>query len=273
MLFASGASACPTINGLIDIQCDGKILVVTFGDSITQGYLDPARLGYPGRLSKLMPKISVANLGLHGENTYNGRFRAMRELDNFPDADYIIILEGTNDFYDETPNAEEAAANVKSMIASAKATGAKVLVGNLTATKRGFQRSWVYSVNKVYRAFTSINFYALGEDIIGFDGIHPTRTGYEEMAVLVRHKLKALAKVIKPKDSDKDGLYDYEETRLKTSNRKSDTDGDGLSDGKEVWKYKTDPLKADTDGDGLSDGDEINLYHTNPLIADIPTSR
>jgi hypothetical protein len=38
-----------------------------------------------------------------------------------------------------------------------------------------------------------------------------------------------------------------------------DTDGDGLSDGAEVLKYKTDPLNPDTDGDGHSDGKEVGL--------------
>ena len=49
---------------------------------------------------------------------------------------------------------------------------------------------------------------------------------------------------------------------------KTDTDGDGLSDGAEVNQYKTDPAKADTDGDGLSDGDEVNKYKTDPVKID-----
>jgi outer membrane protein OmpA-like peptidoglycan-associated protein len=48
----------------------------------------------------------------------------------------------------------------------------------------------------------------------------------------------------------------------------SDTDGDGLLDGEEVFTYKTDPLNRDSDGDGLTDGDEIFKYKTNPLLAD-----
>ncbi len=285
--------ACPTVDGLVDVQCDGQVVVVAFGDSITQGYLDPSRLGYPGRLSKLMPNISVVNLGQHGENTTTGVIRARRELDNFPDADYIILLEGVNDFYDQTPSVVEARENLLGMIAAAKATGAKVLVGNLTATKRGFQRQWILDVNKAYKPLAAIDFYGLGEEIIGFDGIHPTTEGYTAMAKLVRTTLKKLSAKIKPKDSDKDGLYDYEEIRLKTSSRKADSDGDGLTDGKEVWKfktnprktdtdgdaindrdelyvYKTDPLEVDTDGDGNSDGDEISVYLTDPLSADLP---
>ena len=39
---------------------------------------------------------------------------------------------------------------------------------------------------------------------------------------------------------------------------KSDTDGDGLSDGDEINVTETNPLKSDTDGDGLNDGVETN---------------
>ena len=70
-------------------------------------------------------------------------------------------------------------------------------------------------------------------------------------------------------DTDGDGLTDGEEVlKYKTSPTKADTDGDGLNDGQEVNQYKTDPLKADSDGDGLSDGDEVLKYKTDPLKAD-----
>ncbi len=70
-------------------------------------------------------------------------------------------------------------------------------------------------------------------------------------------------------DTDGDGLSDGEEVmKYKTSPTKADTDGDGLTDGQEVNQYKTDPLKADTDGDGLSDGQEVTTTKTDPLKAD-----
>ena len=71
-----------------------------------------------------------------------------------------------------------------------------------------------------------------------------------------------------PKDSDSDGIPDGKEMELGTDPYKADTDGDGLSDYDEIYKYHTDPLKKDTDGDGLSDYDEIFVYHTDPLKAD-----
>lgn len=56
-------------------------------------------------------------------------------------------------------------------------------------------------------------------------------------------------------DFDKDGLENRLEAELGTNPKKSDTDGDGLSDYEEYCKYRTDPTKKDSDGDGKSDGD------------------
>ncbi|MTI88615.1 MAG: OmpA family protein [Balneolaceae bacterium] len=74
--------------------------------------------------------------------------------------------------------------------------------------------------------------------------------------------------VQEPVDTDGDGLTDAKEMELGTDPQLADTDGDGLTDGDEVNEYDTDPLKADTDGDGLSDGDEVNSYNTDPNNTD-----
>lgn len=76
-------------------------------------------------------------------------------------------------------------------------------------------------------------------------------------------------------DSDQDGLIDAREIAIDgTDPANPDTDGDGLTDGYEVFTpydispYYTNATTSDTDGDGLSDGAEVNTYHTNPLLAD-----
>lgn len=54
-----------------------------------------------------------------------------------------------------------------------------------------------------------------------------------------------------------------------------DSDGDGVSDYDELYKFFTDPANKDTDGDGWTDGQELNYYTEgsntfNPRIADVP---
>ncbi|MCL2049228.1 MAG: hypothetical protein FWG87_10940, partial [Defluviitaleaceae bacterium] len=70
------------------------------------------------------------------------------------------------------------------------------------------------------------------------------------------------------RDSDGDGLTNYEEFLLGTNPNSPDTDGDGLTDYEEVHIYGTDPLNPDTDGDGLTDYEEIHVFGTDPLNPD-----
>ncbi len=73
-------------------------------------------------------------------------------------------------------------------------------------------------------------------------------------------------------DTDGDGLSDGEEIYgdygYFTNATNPDTDFDNLTDSEEIKKYKTNPLKNDTDGDTLTDYEEIKKYGTNPLKKD-----
>ena len=60
-------------------------------------------------------------------------------------------------------------------------------------------------------------------------------------------------------DYDKDGLTNIEEKNLGTYMNDKDSDYDGLSDYDEAKVHHTDPLKADTDNDGLSDYEEVQV--------------
>jgi hypothetical protein len=69
-------------------------------------------------------------------------------------------------------------------------------------------------------------------------------------------------------DDDLDGLTNLEEFNLGTLINDSDSDNDGLNDGREVNETNTDPLDSDTDNDGLNDGFEVNTLQSNPLSND-----
>lgn len=65
-------------------------------------------------------------------------------------------------------------------------------------------------------------------------------------------------------DTDGDGLSDEKEIQFRTNANLFDSDGDGLSDREELEVYGTDPLNADSDKDGFLDGEETkNGYDPN----------
>jgi len=82
------------------------------------------------------------------------------------------------------------------------------------------------------------------------------------------------APLVNPYRLNPDGSYTFlgeaDVNRPGTSAILSDTDGDGLGDGQEVFIYGTDPTRADTDGDGLDDGLELMVLGTDPLTPDYP---
>ena len=69
-------------------------------------------------------------------------------------------------------------------------------------------------------------------------------------------------------DSDGDGLSDDREVVYMTDINNPDTDNDGLLDGAEVDVHDTIPTLVDSDGDGLSDSREVNDALTNPRDPD-----
>jgi len=65
-------------------------------------------------------------------------------------------------------------------------------------------------------------------------------------------------------DRDFDGVPGDEEERLGLSDNNPDFDGDGLTDGAEIYEHGTDPTLVDSDADGFDDKTEIDNGF-NPL--------
>lgn len=266
---AQSAFACPDINGLLDINCDGQVRIVCFGDSITYGTADSTGLGYPGNLKQLHPGVVVLNVGDPGEKTPQGKIRAAQIFAQENHADFIVILEGVNDywlFYSATNTKN----NLFNMVASGNNTDAVVLLAKLTQVKRTFQQPWVNSVNSAIGSATQVDFFSLGQGIISSDLLHPDASGYAEMADFLSDILIEQTALNRPADLDEDGIYDFAEPSFNTNPALADSDGDGLLDGEEVFTYHSDPNLTDTDGDGMDDGFEVNTVGSDPA-SNLPT--
>jgi len=206
--------------GLEDLNADGEVTVLCFGDSITRGVgdgpsadsLPPLPAGYPGRLQQLLlgkagsVPVIVVNDGSPGERTRTGINRLRRDLPKSP-PDYVILLEGTNDV--EDGNTRQAVNNLQGMVEAVFANGAQPIIGTITPTccahKNQLPIGAVENYNTALRqlAFDNtlpvIDFFAaftngpgpMGEDLpydpmLGLiqqpEGLHPTPAGYDLMA-------------------------------------------------------------------------------------------
>lgn len=263
--FAANASACPDVDGLVDINCDGYVKVLAFGDSITYGRGDEQHLGgYVGRLKTTFPNVHFYNLGRPGEDTYSGRSRAASLYAVHTDMDYSVVLEGTNDFWLPNRSSGTSKLNLLSMVRSAANTGSVTLLANLTDIRRSSQRPWVISLNSQLNPYRQIDFFSLGRGIISSDSLHPSGTGYQLMAQMAASILHNYSEASRPADTDHDGVYDWEETRAGSNPNLADSDGDGLTDADELYVYHCSPTSTDTDADGFGDYQEAVVMHSNP---------
>lgn len=271
---ASFSSACPTIGGLIDYNCDKQIKIAITGDSIVRGIgdVDYESEGYVERLRTSLPEATIENLGVAGI-TSSRLYRSFKKLLQNPDgetslkskdADLFIIEVGPNDYWqEENPaltvrNIYRLVKLLRSSIGTDVQTAPKFVIATLLPTKRAYQAPFIKQVNALLLARNSekfsvkIRFDKVSANLLSEDGLHPAPEGYDAMELLVRRYIKRdLQRIYRKerKDADSDGVFDYFET----------------------VRYGTDPANPDSDFDGVSDGTEIFTNLTNPLAAPIPT--
>jgi lysophospholipase L1-like esterase len=209
-----GGSA-PQGTSLEDLNLDGRVRILCFGDSITRGVGDgpsaestpPAPAGYPARLQPLLAPetalpLDVIDGGRAGERTNTGVSRLQRDVPlNQPD--YVILLEGSNDV--EDGHTRDALDNMQRMIDTVFANGAMPLLGTITPSccnhKNQLPEGAILAYNSQLRAMALnnsvplIDFYAAFangpqasyDSTLGLihipEGLHPTPAGYDLMAV------------------------------------------------------------------------------------------
>jgi lysophospholipase L1-like esterase len=263
-------SACPLIGGQVDYNCDQMHKVVVIGDSVVRGIGDLAngnQGGYVLRLQKKFKKSVFVNMGKPGYSTERifselksklAKHNKNSTKEALKDADLIFIDAGRNDYFEETPpgttvkTLERIVALLREDFQNREETVPVIKIATLLPTTRAYQRSFIGDVNNLLIEMNSdaipvrLYFNLLDESIISVDGIHPYSNGYAVIAKYVTAVLKGGLKEECESarlDDDKDGIYDiFEKSKFGTNPEKTDTDGDGFSDGEEVFNLLTDPL-------------------------------
>lgn len=203
---------------LQDLNEDGVISALSFGDSITRGVGDstlpgafiemaplPVSGGYPLRASNLLG-ISINNAGISGEVLTDdgvGRFPSVAQSSS---ADLILILEGTNDAIFRTGPVEYQRA-LQRLVNISKATGKNPvlmtllppccdrvdlsgftdLYNSVVQTVAAINGLTVIDLDRVWRNSCAVplrcDFYNIPE------GLHPNMTGYDLIAQAVSGSL------------------------------------------------------------------------------------
>jgi len=207
---------------LQDLNLDGRVEMLAFGDSITRGVGDfnspgadvdpilptpPSEAGYPLRLENLLG-ISVSNRGIRGENlSTEGVLRFSSTVSGSP-ADYIVISEGANDVF-ELASTESLKRDMQALINITKALGKEPII--ITIPKPCCEHfgsiPFVESYNQAYRDLADLNKILLADSGRAFaqacpgeecfllnlpDGLHPNTKGYDAIAETI---LAALYKI------------------------------------------------------------------------------
>ncbi len=176
----------------------GYVVIVGFGDSITKGYPDMEEDGNGRRVGGYEPTLEqlldesqrdafVLNYGIGGESTSNGLHR-FDEVLEASQANYVLLLEGTNDLYIGV-SPQTVAENLRFMIRKVKDFGATPVISPLTPdTEADKPISEMNSLIEILaeREDTLLcdQYEALVDnwDDLTDDGLHPNTEGYETMA-------------------------------------------------------------------------------------------
>jgi lysophospholipase L1-like esterase len=296
----ASASACPRINGLLDANCDGKVQIAIFGDSIVRGIkdtgIDASTGGYLRFLEKMFPKVTFVNGGIPGVDSKT-LFRAFiknapkqgKTYEALQGSDLVMIGVGINDYWSRVPaqttirNIQRTQSYVKKFSKQEFGVAPFTMTIAVTNTLRAFQQPWVAGLNQLIFANSAklgpiVPFNKLAAElVVSEDALHPDDLGYMRLADIVaaalRGRYNQLAKS-RNIDKDKDSVADWAEFAIYgTDPLKKDTDEDSLSDGLEIFKYSTNPLLVDSDADGVDDATEISLgTDPNPVLTPTPAA-
>lgn len=168
--------------------------ILAFGDSLLAGYGLEDGESYPARLEAALRargvNARIANAGISGETTAQGRERLSTVLDRQPVAPELVIVSlGANDMLRGLPPAQTRA-NLAAILGELKARRIRVLLLGLLAAPtlsapyaRDFNPIYPSLAHKYDAALVPFFLQPLVDkpDLVQSDRIHPTALGIEEM--------------------------------------------------------------------------------------------
>ena len=172
--------------------------IIAFGDSITQGSIDPAGSdagGYPLVLQQIYDNhgmaVRVYNEGLHGERTTHGVNRISTALSRHKTANFLLLLEGANDVIGGISH-QTLVQNLGIMIDKTRAKGISPLVATLTPEEKyGNTPLIANTINPEIKALAAqkgvplVDLYskvAPSWSAWSWDGLHPNYDGMYAIA-------------------------------------------------------------------------------------------
>jgi len=171
--------------------------IIAFGDSITQGSIDPAGSdngGYPLVLQQIYDNngldVHVYNKGLAGERTSDGLSRISSVL-NETSADFLLLLEGANDVIAGISH-QTLVQNLGLMIDKCQAKGVSPLLATMTPDEKYGNTSLINAtINPEIKTLateknvTLVDLYSVVADswaAWSWDGLHPNYDGMSAIA-------------------------------------------------------------------------------------------
>lgn len=184
------------------------IRIVALGDSLTAGYMLPARDTFPTQLEAALRKaglnVTVANAGVSGDTTAQGLAR----LDwSVPDGvDAVIVELGANDALRGLDPAQ-ARANLDAIVTRLKQRGIAVMLTGMVAP-RNLGADYVRSFDSIYPDLArkhDVPLYPFFlEGIAGNpalligDQLHPSGAGVAEIVRRILPSVQAFLATVKP---------------------------------------------------------------------------
>lgn len=190
--------------GLNPAAAAGRTMkIVALGDSLTAGYLLPAKAAFPAVLERELRagglEVEVINAGVSGDTSSNGLERLDWALGEGTDA--LIVELGANDMLRGLDPAVTHKA-INEIITRAKARGIKVLLAGMVAAP-GMGKDFEDRFNGIYARLAREHdvplypFFLAGvagdAKVTQADGLHPTAAGVE---IIVRGILPSVRALI-----------------------------------------------------------------------------